>query len=281
MNARRPVNATRWKVVAAAMFCCGWGGNQFTPLLIMYREAGYSVLTVDALLGAYVVGLVPGLLLAGGLSDRYGRRPVMVAGTVASVLASALLALGELGSAWIALGRFVTGIGVAVAMAVGSTWVKELSEGGATAGAGARRAALWLTLGFALGAGAAGVLAQWGPYPMVLPYVVHVVLTAVVLPFLPRVPETRAAGAAGPRFGGVRHPRFVRVITPMAPWISAPRAWRTRSCRSSSGTGWGTGGWRTRPWSRCARSAPVRWSSPWPNGWTGRRAPVPSSSPWS
>jgi len=23
--------------LAAEMFCCGWGGNQFTPLLIMYQ----------------------------------------------------------------------------------------------------------------------------------------------------------------------------------------------------------------------------------------------------
>ena len=55
-----------WIAVAAAMFCCGWGGNQFTPLLVMYREtAGYSVLTVDEFLGAYVVGLA--LSLSGGI----------------------------------------------------------------------------------------------------------------------------------------------------------------------------------------------------------------------
>jgi MFS family permease len=216
----------RWKAVAAAMFCCGWGGNQFTPLLVMYREAGWSVLTVDALLGAYVLGLVPGLLLAGGLSDRHGRKPVMLVGTVLSLVASLLLALGALGAGWIAVGRFVTGVGVAVAMAVGSTWVKELSEIDADAGpgAGARRAALWLTLGFALGAGVAGVLAQWGPRvwaggPMAFPYLVHVVLTAVALPFLARAPETRIAAAGMGRLTGVRHPRFRRVIMPMAPWV--------------------------------------------------------------
>ena len=211
-----------WKAAAAAVFACGWGGNQFTPLLVMYRESGLSVVTVDALLGAYVFGLVPGLPLAGLLSERYGRKPVMITGTALSLLASVLLALGELGVGWIAAGRFVTGIGVAVAMAVGSTWVTELSmRGGALQATGTRRGALWLTLGFGLGAGIAGVLAQWAPAPMVLPYVAHALLAAAALAAIVRVPETRVAAAARStaRFAGARHPRFLRVITPMAPWI--------------------------------------------------------------
>ncbi|GAA4859680.1 MFS transporter [Pseudonocardia benzenivorans] len=215
----------RWPVVAAAMFCCGWGGNQFTPLLSMYRDTGgYSVAVVDAFLGAYVVGLVPTLLLAGRAVARWGRRPSMVAGTVASLVASVLLAVGAEGPVWIFAGRFATGTAVAIAMAVGSTWVKELSEppyDDAPAGTGARRAALALTLGFGLGAGVAGVLAQWGPWPMELPYVVHVVLTAAVLPLLVRVPETVPGGTRRPApiARAVRHPRFLRVVVPMAPWI--------------------------------------------------------------
>ena len=211
-----------WTPVVAAMFCCGWGGNQFSPLLIMYREAGYSAFTVDALLGAYVIGLIPGLLLSGGLSNRFGRKPIMLVGTVLSLVASVMLALGEFGVAWLAAGRFVTGTAVAVAMAVGSTWVKELADADplGTPDLGTRRAALWLTLGLGLGPGAAGVLAQWGPWPMALPYSVHIGLTVLVLPFLPRSPETRLSRSAGThRAGGTRHPRFRRVILPMTPWI--------------------------------------------------------------
>jgi MFS family permease len=216
--------ATEWFPAAAAMFCCGWGGNQFTPLLVMYRDAGYSTFAVDTLLGAYVVGLIPALLLSGRLSNRYGRRPVMAAGTALSLAASAMLALGGSGVAWIAAGRFVTGAAVAVAMAVGSTWVKELTDADPrnAADLGTRRAALWLTLGLGIGPGAAGALAQWGPWPMVLPYVVHIGLTAAVLPFLARSGETRDAVARYARRGGLaglRHPRFRRVILPMAPWI--------------------------------------------------------------
>lgn len=239
-----------WKAAAAAMFVAGWGGNQFTPLLVMYRDNGLSVVTVDALLGAYVGGLVPGLLTAGALSEKYGRKPLMITSTVLSLVGSVLLALDGVG--WIAAGRFVSGIAVSIAMAVGSTWVVELSVcAGASKAAGTRRGALWLTLGLGLGAGVAGALAQWAPAPTVSPYLVHIALAVLCLPALLRVPETRVretrvpearalqAGAleAGPlgagalgagalkarrgpgRFAAARHPRFRRVITPMAPWI--------------------------------------------------------------
>jgi MFS family permease len=221
--AGRATTATRpaWFPAAAAVFACGWGGNQFTPLLVMYKDAGYSTFTVDALLGAYVIGLVPGLLLSGRLSNRYGRRPVMLAGTVLSLAASTLIALGPLGVAWIAAGRFATGVAVAVAMAVGSTWIKELSDAvpGSAPDLGTRRAALCLTLGLGIGPGAAGVLAQWAPWPMVLPFAVHIGLAAVALGFALRGRETLGQATARVRPVTTRHPRFRRVILPMAPWI--------------------------------------------------------------
>ncbi|MET8991347.1 MFS transporter [Nonomuraea wenchangensis] len=219
-----------WRAVALAMFACGWGGNQFTPLLLMYRRlGGYSALSVDAFLGAYVVGLVPGLLLAGPVSDRRGRRPVLVAGTAASAVASLVLCFGG-GSAWpIYAGRLLTGVAVGIAMAVGTSWVKELSSGSDQA-LPARRASLCQTAGFALGAGVAGALAQWGPWPMVTPYAVHVLLTAAVPVLLLRVPETRPRAAASRRgllralLADLRVPaparrRFRLVVLPMAPWV--------------------------------------------------------------
>ncbi|WP_329459401.1 MFS transporter [Streptomyces sp. NBC_01497] len=215
------------RTAAFAMFACGWGGNQFTPLLLMYRRVGgYSVLSVDAFLGAYVVGLIPGLLLAGPLSDRYGRRRVMLAGTAASAAASAVLAFGVDGAVPIYAGRLLTGVAVGIAMSVGSSWVKELSADAADPTLGARRASLWLTAGFGLGAGVAGVLAQWGPWPMVLPYVVHITLTLPALFRLPRVHETRGAPAGARRglLADLRVPahgrrRFRLLVLPMAPWV--------------------------------------------------------------
>jgi predicted MFS family arabinose efflux permease len=218
-----------WKPAAAAVLCCGWGGNQFTPLLLMYRQVGgYSAMTVDFFLGAYVLGLVPGLLVGGPLSDRYGRKPMMFAGTVVSLLASVMLMFGSAGPGPLYAGRLVTGFAVGAAMAVGTSWIKELSQPPhdmeADAGAGARRASLALTLGFGLGAGVAGSLAQWGPWPMVLPYLVHVALAVPTLAALRRCPESRLQPTEGGLWSrlkvpGAAHGRFLRVVLPMAPWI--------------------------------------------------------------
>ena len=118
-----------WLAVAAGVFCIGWGGNQFTPMLIEYvHRAGYSRVDVDVLLGAYVLGLIPGLLVAAAMSNRYGRRPLMVAGLISSALGSLILATGELGGfPALFVGRLLCGLSVGVAMAVGSTWIAELS----------------------------------------------------------------------------------------------------------------------------------------------------------
>ena len=228
MTFRRTVPA--WQLAAPALFVMAWGGNHFTPLLHMYESLGhYSVVMADLFLGFYVVGLVPGLLLAGALSDRYGRKPLTLAGVVLGILASILLGLGFSSGIMLSAGRLLAGLSVAVAMAVGTAWLKELSsppfdnQAGRTAGA--RRPSLTLTVGFGLGAGVAGVLAQWGPMPTLSPYVVHIVLSLLVLPRLLRAPETV------PRYRAHRpfwqdlavplagHRRFVRVIIPSAPWV--------------------------------------------------------------
>jgi hypothetical protein len=215
---------SEWTVAAAAMFCCGWGGNQFTPLLAMYRSRdGFSEVVVDALLGAYVLGLAPALLVGGGLSDRHGRKPLMTAALISAVAGSLALSTGSL--VGLAAGRLLSGAGIGLAMAVGTTWVVELCAGGSVAPAtGARRASLSLTAGLGVGPLVAGVLAQWGPLPTALPYWVHVIISLPVLSLVVR--EGReTAGETGTRSSprrlpvAVGHPRFSRLILPMAPWI--------------------------------------------------------------
>ncbi|ROP65710.1 MFS transporter [Curtobacterium sp. ZW137] len=219
-----------WVAVWGAVFVCSWGGNQFSPLLLMYEQrAHYSSVLVNVFLGVYVLGLAPALLIAGSLSDRHGRRPLMLAGIGSAVLGSGLLALGPLGPEFLAIGRLFSGVTVGIAMAVGNSWVKELSQGrfdrAADAGAGARRASLAFTLGSASGALVAGLIAQWGPIPEVLPFLIHI---AVALPFAVvvwRTPETQTSGGLpGPWWRQLRvpsagHRRFTRVVLVAAPWI--------------------------------------------------------------
>lgn len=217
------------------MFACSWGGNQFSPLLLMYEHrAHYSALMVNSFLGVYVLGLAPALLIAGPLSDARGRRPVMTGGVAAAVAGSALLALGPHGAVFLAAGRLLSGVTVGVALAVGSSWVKELSQApfdpSADVSSGARRSSLAFSAGAGLGALIAGLIAQWGPAPEVLPFVIHIAVTAPFAFVIRALPETGGDPLYGTvlasrpwwrrmRVPGARHRRFVRVVAPAAPWI--------------------------------------------------------------
>lgn len=229
-DAARRHRITPWLGVAVAVFCIGWGGNQFTPLLIAYAQhAGYSRVDVDILLGAYVVGLVPGLLIASAMSDRHGRRRVMAVGVISSALGSVILAIGDIwGFAALFTGRLLSGLAVGIAMAVGSAWITEVSRppfDESSPGAGARRASISLSLGFAVGPLCAGLLASYSPLPLVWPYIVHAALCIPALWIvLRRTVDTGGRDVGGSLWQALRvpaagHRRFVHVVVPMAPWV--------------------------------------------------------------
>jgi len=240
--------ARPWLLVAPATALLAWGGNHFTPLLLMYRQVdGYSSVEVDLFLAFYILGLVPGFLIGGPLADRHGRKRVMTAGIAMSAVGSGVLAAGASSAYWLCAGRLVIGVSVAVAMVAGTAWIEELSRapydepGGAS---GARRASLALTAGFGIGAGVSGALAQWAPAPTVLPYLVQVALLLAAAIPLRWAPETVAPVLVGRKLnsglsfrptnasfgatlralgGDLRIPlasraRFFRVVVPSAPW---------------------------------------------------------------
>lgn len=220
-----------WRGVAAAMFVIAWGGNEFTPLLVMYKNHGLSVTTVDVLLFDYVLGIVPALLIGGPLSDRFGRRRLLCPAPFLAAAASLLLAVGADSVSMLSAGRVLSGVALGLAMAVGGSWVKELSQppysSAAAAGTGARRSAMSLTAGFALGAGVAGVLAQWAPWPHSLPYLVNITLCAAAAAWVMRVPET-VVRQSDPgrlrddlRIPSAGHRRFLGVALPVAVWVFA------------------------------------------------------------
>jgi len=217
-----------WRRAAFALFAVGWGANHFTALLPIYRRAlGLPDTALTAIFGVYLFGLAPGLLLGGPLSDRYGRRPVLLVSVGLSLTGSLTLIAGTpgaVGAVALYAGRLLTGVAAGGTFAAGSAWVKELSTG-AGEGSGARRAAISLSAGFGAGPLAAGLLAQWAPAPTIVPYLAHLAIAAAALVLLPGAPDTvtRSAMSAGVRArlrvpsAGV--PRFRRAVLPMAPWV--------------------------------------------------------------
>ncbi|GAB2642412.1 MFS transporter [Gordonia jinhuaensis] len=220
-----------WIPAAFAMFAIAWGGNEFTPLLVMYKNShGYSGPVVDILLFAYVLGIVPALLLGGPLSDRWGRATVMRPAPVLAAIGSIILACGADSVPLLFMGRVFSGIALGLAMAVGSSWVKELSsppfETTSSATVGAGRAAMSLTAGFGIGAGVAGVLAQWAPLPDSLSYYINAALCLAAAIWLRGAPETVYLSRANRgrliddlKVPSAAHRRFLFVVLPLAPWV--------------------------------------------------------------
>jgi hypothetical protein len=229
--------ARDWQRVALLLFASGWGANHFAPLLLVYRDQlGLDAAALALLFGMYALGLVPGLLVAGPLSDRRGRRAVVLPSAAIAVAASAVL--GAFGDRFGALlvGRLLYGLGAGGVMSAGATWLLELSlhasapgmSRDAAMGVGARRATIALSCGFGFGPLFSGVVAQYAPAPTIVPFAAHVALLGGMLAIARGARETvePAAGAARRpllriELDGAGWRRFARGVVPMAPFVFA------------------------------------------------------------
>lgn len=223
-----------WLPVASCLLLVGWGANQFASMLVLYQQRhGFSEIAVTSMLGIYVAGLVPALLLGGRLSDRLGRKPATMTALAMTLLGSAALILGILSPVMIFAGRFIAGVATGVAMAAGTSWVKELSQPPwdqhAALNAGARRASLFTTAGFWLGPVVAGLIANWAPAPDVVPYLFHIILCLPLFIVLSKIPEVQVSSVvSAARVGHTQRyafpggqNRFRYVVAPGAPWVFA------------------------------------------------------------
>lgn len=212
---------------AVLLFVVAWGSNHFVPLLVVYRERlALSPLNLAVLFGVYAVGLVPGLLVGGPLSDRVGRRRVVLPASCVALCGSALLGFGAAGFPVLLVGRFVVGLGSGATFSAGTAWVQDLARS-LPAGTGARRASVALSSGFGGGPLVTGVIAQWAPNPMRLPYEVQgALLTAAIasVAFLRKTEDTDAGARfdAHPTSRPLRlPPGFLRRVAPIGPWVFA------------------------------------------------------------
>ncbi len=219
-----------WLRVAFLLYAVAWGTNHFVPLLLVYRaRLALSSVELAVLFGVYAVGLVPGLLLGGPLSDRLGRRRVVLPASAVALAGTCILSWGAEGFAVLLVGRFVVGLGAGATFSAGTAWVQDLASDAAP-GTGARRAAVALSCGFGGGPLVTGILAQWLPWPMVLPYVAHggVLASSIVAAGLStrtRAPLDGVAPRDGPPSTAAGGPPASRLpagfasIAFVAPWV--------------------------------------------------------------
>ena len=202
------------------LFTVAFGTNVATPLFLVYETSlDLSRWTVTALFAVYPVGLAPALAFAGPASDVHGRRSVMVPGLLLSGLASLIMLTGEEHLGLLLLGRFVLGAASGLSLVVASAWMQEL--GSSDPMWTARLLGIVLYGGFGLGPLVGAVFGQWGPAPLVTPYVIHLAFVVAALVVVRVVPETvkrSRAARVRPNLGIPVASRalFWRVVAPTA-----------------------------------------------------------------
>ncbi|MER7185147.1 MFS transporter, partial [Streptomyces hyaluromycini] len=190
---------TRWVWLAAwpvtAVFVLS---NAATPLYVLWqREIGFSRGMLTVIFACYIAGLLGSLLVSGVVSDRLGRRTVLLPALGLALAACAVFATAS-GVAALIAARLFTGIAVGAVVSAGMAAVTDV------AGPHRRRlAALLASCAMVFGAGLgpllAGVLSETLPAPTVTVFVVEAALlgTAVlaVLRMPVRRPDAPAKGA--------------------------------------------------------------------------------------
>jgi MFS family permease len=147
------------------------GANLATALYALYaKQFHFSSLVLTTVFATYAVVLVPALMLFGRLSDRLGRRVVVLLGLAAAIAALAVFAAAR-DDAWLYAARALQGLAVGMISGAATAALVELDPEDDR-----RRAASFAGLaqsgGSAAGPLLAGVLVQWAPAPRQLSYLV-------------------------------------------------------------------------------------------------------------
>ncbi|QWC85247.1 MFS transporter [Nocardioidaceae bacterium] len=162
--------------VLALLMATGWAANHVSALFPLYVETrGLSTMAIDSAFGVYALGLLPGLLAGGSVSDRIGRPRIVLPGACLAVLGTVVLAL-DAGALSLVAGRFVVGLGAGLTFAAGTAWATDLA-----ARTGAVLAGVFLSAGFAVGPLVSGALGRWAPGPLLVPFVLSVVLSVAAI----------------------------------------------------------------------------------------------------
>ncbi|MEV5752278.1 MFS transporter [Actinoallomurus sp. NPDC052308] len=196
--------AAAWPVTAVFVL-----SNAATPLYVLWqRDIGFSKGTLTVIFACYIAGLLGSLLVSGVLSDRVGRRPVLLPALVLAMAACVIFATASTVAALV-VARLFTGIAVGAVVSAGMAAVTDV--------AGPRRkrlAALLASCAMVFGAGLgpflAGVLSETLPAPTVTVFLVEAVLLATAVLTTLRMPLGRPETPAPAARSWIRVPRVPR-----------------------------------------------------------------------
>jgi MFS family permease len=183
---RNVVGLTIVAIELGAMFV---GAILPTPLYPLYKQHfGFSGVTLTLIYAVYVLGNLAALLFLGRLSDQIGRR-VVILPAIGVGIASAVVFATAAGTAWLFVGRMLSGLSTGLASGTSTAWIAELYSG-AQRGLAARIAAAANFFGCAVGPLLGGLLAQFAFLPLQLPFYVYLAALFGVAAAILFAPET-------------------------------------------------------------------------------------------
>lgn len=175
---------TWWVLVLFAI-----GTSLITPLIPIYQQQlGFGDTVVTLFLGCYVAGLVPAMLIMGQMSDRVGRRVVLL-GAIGTLAAAQLVLITEPPLWGLLSARVVQGVAAGAFFGTCTAFLVDAAPVGRRTFA-AGLGSVSVRLGLGLGPGIGGVLAQYAPEPLRLSFELHLVALAAAALLVVLLPET-------------------------------------------------------------------------------------------
>jgi MFS family permease len=162
-----------WFVTIAFFILMAFGTAPTALWPLFEAHDGFGTTVVTIAFAAMVVGAAASFLVFGHLSDRHGRRrliiPALLVGIAGVIIITVWQALPGL-----LVGRFVNGIGVGLMASTATAYLSDLYYAAHPERRGSARPALIATAanlgGLAMGPVVAGLLAQFAPAPLVVPF---------------------------------------------------------------------------------------------------------------
>lgn len=206
-----------WRVWLALMLFA-LGTSLITPLIPLYKDAlGFGDTVVTLFLVCYVAALVPSMLTLGQLSDRVGRKGVLIGALV--VLGAAQLYLAtEPGLSGLLTARALQGLAAGAFFGTCTAFLVDVAPPGQR-GWVAVLASVSIRAGLGLGPGLGGVFAEYAGAPLRMPFLVHliaIVLAIIIIATLPETVTVRSRRPLALKLGvpAEDHAVFWRVLVP-------------------------------------------------------------------
>ena len=165
------------------------GTSLIAPLIGLYQaELGFGDTVVTLFLGCYVAALVPAMLTGGQLSDRVGRKGVLL-GALATLATAQALLITEPDLTGLLVARGIQGLATGAFFGTCTAFLVDASPPGRTPFV-AVLGSVSVRLGLGFGPGIGGVIAQYSDSPLRLPFELHLVAIGLAAAVVVTLPET-------------------------------------------------------------------------------------------